>query len=296
MNFFNKLLCEPVFHFVLLGALLFAYYEWTGGGGPGSRRIEITPGLVQHLAAGFYRTWQRPPTTAELKGLIDDHVKEEIATREAMAMGLDRDDAVIRRRLRQKLEFLTEDEAAQELPTEAELQAWLDANPGTFARDPQVAFRQVYVSSDRGRAGAEAEAAKLLTRLRTAGPDADIDKLGDRTMLPAEVPLSPLRDIARDFGEEFTGALDTVATGAWTGPVESSFGLHFVFIRQRVPGSRPSLADVRPLVEREVMSERRRKKLERQYEELLKKYDVAIKLPREDEQAADSAAAAEAAR
>jgi hypothetical protein len=279
MRFFKRLFREPVLHFILLGALLFAYFQWTGGSGPGSRRIVVTPGLVQHFAAGFYRTWQRPATPAEIKGLIDDHVKEEIATREAMAMGLDRDDAVIRRRLRQKLEFLTEDEATQEPPTEVELQAWLDAHPKSFARDPQVSFRQVYLSTARGGAAAEAKAAKLLARLRAAGPTADTRTLGDRTLLPAEEALTPLFDIARDFGEDFTVALDTLATNCWIGPVASPFGLHLVYIRERVPGFRPTLTEARPLVEREVSSERRKKKLDDQYQQLLRKYEVVIDLP-----------------
>jgi hypothetical protein len=279
MRFFKRLFREPVLHFILLGALLFAYFQWTGGAGPGSRRIVVTPELVQHFAAGFYRTWQRLATPAEIKGLIDDHVKEEIATREAMAMDLDRDDAVIRHRLRQKLEFLTEDEATQEPPTEVELQAWLDAHPKSFARDPQVSFRQVYLSTAWGGAAAEAKATKLLARLRAAGPTADTRTLGDRTLLPAEEALTPLFDIARDFGEDFTVALDTLATNSWIGPIASPFGLHLVFIRDRVPGSRPTLVEVRPLVEREVSSERRKKKLDDQYQELLRKYEVVIDLP-----------------
>jgi len=293
MAFFKRLLREPVFHFILLGVLLFGYYEWTGGSGPGSRRITVTPGLVQHLAAGFYRTWQRPPTPAELKGLIDDHVKEEIATREAMAMGLDRDDAVIRRRLRQKLEFLTEDEAAQDPPTEAELRSWLESHPESFARDAQVSFRQVYLNADRGGARGKDEVKRLLSRLRAGGQDVDTRKLGDWTLLPAEEPLSQLRDIARDFGEVFANTLDTLATQVWTGPVTSSFGVHLVYIRERVPGVRPTLDEVRPLVEREVTSERRKKRLDDQYQELLKKYDVVIDFPREPETASGSSSAGE---
>ena len=112
MRAVGKLVREPLVQFLVLGGLLFAYFEWrSGGSGPGSTRISITPGLVEHLASGFAKTWQRPPTDAELKGLIDEHVREEIATREATAMGLDRDDTIIRRRLRQKLEFLVEDSA-----------------------------------------------------------------------------------------------------------------------------------------------------------------------------------------
>jgi len=135
----RSVLREPLLHFLVLGGLLFLIFQLRGGAsGPGGTRIAITPGLVEHLASGFARTWQRPPTDQELKGLIDDHIKEEIATREATAMGLDRDDAIIRRRLRQKLEFLVEDAVDQAPPTDAELQAWLDAHPGAFRREAPV--------------------------------------------------------------------------------------------------------------------------------------------------------------
>ena len=115
----RKLLREPLVQFLLLGALLFVLLRRGRAGGPGrgTTRITITPGLVEHLASGFARTWQQPPTDEELKGLIDEHVKEEIATREAVAMGLDEDDTIIRRRLRQKLEFLVEGAADQVPPT-----------------------------------------------------------------------------------------------------------------------------------------------------------------------------------
>ena len=142
------LLREPLVHFLALGAILFLFFAWKGGGsGPGSTRITITPGLVDHLASGFARTWQRPPTQAELKGLIDEHVKEEIAAREATAMGLDRDDAIIRRRLRQKMEFLVEDAVDQAQPTDVDLQAWLERHEDAFQAESRVAMRQVYVSA-----------------------------------------------------------------------------------------------------------------------------------------------------
>ena len=174
----KSILREPLVHFLLLGGLLFLFFEWRGSGGPTSSRIVITPGLVEHLASGFARTWQRPPTDAELKGLIDDYVKEEIATREAVGMGLDRDDTIIRRRLRQKLEFLVEDAASSAPPTDAELQAWLDEHPQSFRAEPQLAFRQVYVSPERRGASAATDAEKLLARLRAKGKDARTGRPG----------------------------------------------------------------------------------------------------------------------
>jgi hypothetical protein len=279
----KRIIREPLVHFLLLGALLFLWSAWQGGGGPaGSTRIVVTPGVVDYLAAGFQRTWRRPPNELELKGLIDEHVKEEIAAREAMAMGLERDDIVIKRRLRQKLEFLLVDDAAAAPPTDAELQAWLDKHPDSFRVEPQLSFRQVLLRPERRGASMTADATKLLAKLRAVGPEVATQDLGDASMLPAETPLQPLREVANNFGQDFADALMKIAPGPWSGPVESSFGLHLVLVRERTEGAAADLATVRPLVEREVLAERRKAEMQALYERLLAKYSVSIeslKLP-----------------
>ncbi len=276
----KRLIREPLVHFLLLGALLFGWSAWQGGGTAGSNRIVVTPGVVDYLAAGFHRTWKRAPSDIELKGLIDEHVKEEIAAREAMAMGLDRDDIVIKRRLRQKLEFLLVDEAATTPPTDAELQAWLDKHPDSFRVEPTLAFRQVLLRPESRGASMTADATKLLARLRAAGPEVATQDLGDASMLPAETPLQPLREVANSFGQDFADALMKIAPGQWSGPVESSFGLHLVLVRERTDGAAADLATVRPLVEREVLAERRKAEMQALYERLLAKYSVSIESPK----------------
>ena len=278
----RSLLREPLVHFLAIGALLFLWYQWSGGGsGPGSSRIVLTGGRVASLAAGFQKTWQRPPTDAELKGLIDDYVREEIATREAVAAGLDRDDTIIRRRLRQKLEFLAEEAIDSAPPSEAELQAWLDGHADTYRIEPQIAFRQVYVSRDRRGRSAEADARALLSTLEAAGPQGSIEGLGDSLMLPAEVGLEPQREVARAFGQEFADALLALPPGHWSGPIASGYGLHLVLVRERTEGTRPGLASVRSQVERDFLSHRRQQQLGAMYERLLEKYSVVIERPEE---------------
>jgi hypothetical protein len=273
----KSFLKEPLLHFLVIGAALFLYFHWSGGGsGREGTRIVITTGQIEHLAAGYTKAWQRPPTDAELKGLTDDWVREEIAVREAMAAGFDRDDTVIRRRLRQKLEFLVEDAAEAAPPTDQELEAWLAAHGEAFRIEPRVAFRQVYVSRDRRGATAEADAGAILARLNAAGPGARIDELGDATMLPQEVELAALRDVDRVFGEGFAQRMQAIAPGTWAGPLKSSYGLHLVLVRERVEGSLPSLAAVRPVVEREFMADRRKRQLAAMYERLLAKYSVVV--------------------
>ena len=276
----KRLLREPLLHFLLLGALLFGWSAWQGGDAAGSNRIVVTPGVVDHLAAGFSRTWQRPPSDIELKGLVDEHVKEEIAAREAMAMGMDRDDIVIKRRLRQKLEFLLVDDAGAAPPTDAELKAWLNRHPESFRVEPTLAFRQVLLRPERRGASMTADATKLLARLHASGPDVATRDLGDASMLPAETPLQPLRDVANSFGQDFADALMKLVPGQWSGPVESSFGLHLVLVRQRTEGAAADLATVRPLVEREVLAERRKAEMQALYDRLLAKYSVSIERPK----------------
>ena len=278
----TSLLREPLLHFLAIGAALFLYFQWSGGPGSTSNRIVLTAGQIEHLSAGFAKTWQRPPSDAELKGLIDDWVREEIAVREGMAAGLDRDDTIIRRRLRQKLEFLAEDVAETAPPTDQELQAWLDGHADAFRIEPQVAFRQVYVGRDRHGAAADADARALLARLAAGGADAAIDRLGDPIMLPQENALMPQREVARTFGQDFADRLASVEPGSWTGPIESGYGLHLVLVRERVAGAVPSLAAVRPAVERELTADRRTRELEAMYRRFLDRYTVVVERPASD--------------
>lgn len=273
----KTVLREPLTHFLLLGALLFIWYDWSGGGtGPGSNRIVITSGLIDHLASGFQRTWQRPPTEDELKALIDDYVKEEIAYREAIGMGLDRDDTVIRRRLRQKLEFIVEDIVEAASSTDADLQAWLDEHSDQYAVEPEVALRQVYVSTDRRGDQAAAEAQRLVGLLNAAGADADISTAGDSIMLPQEIDLSPRSFIERTFGDEFASRVVTLEPGRWHGPIASGYGLHVVLVREIRPGRAPALDDVRAVVERDLVNDRRSRQLDALYEQLLERYRVTV--------------------
>jgi hypothetical protein len=284
---------EPLVQFLALGALLFAAFEWLGGGASGSLRIVITPGQIDAIVAAFTRTWQRPPTEQELKGQLDEYVREEIATREAMALGLDRDDTIVRRRLRQKLEFLHEDTIDATVPTDAELQAWLDEHPETFRIEPEVAFRQVHLSPDPRGASMDGDARRLLDQLSKAPPHVAIESFGDAVMLPQEVARSTRTDVASQFGEEFADAIVKVEPGGWAGPIRSTYGLHVVFVREREEGRLPTLAEVRPQVERELTADRRRRQLAAMYDRLLARYRVVVE-ERTDRPAASSATTPEA--
>jgi hypothetical protein len=266
---------EPLVQFMAIGLILFLVYAWRGGG-PSSNQIVITTGQIDSLGAGFASVWNRQPTEQELKGLIDDFVRDEIATREALRMSLDRNDVVIRRRLRQKVEFLAEDTFNTSPPTDAELQAWLDQHPDSFRIEPQVAFRQVFLNPALHHDAIRGNAKLLLAKLLPAGSAADIQGLGDSLMLPNEVSLSGQSEIARLFGNRFADAVMKLDPGQWVGPVESAYGLHMVFVEERVGGRLPSLSQIRPQVEREVLAARRKSELNATYEHLLERYHVTM--------------------
>ncbi|MDH4337266.1 MAG: peptidylprolyl isomerase [Candidatus Krumholzibacteria bacterium] len=277
----KKLLRDPLLQFLLLGAALFVAFHITRGRtGEQPARIVVTPGQVETLVAGFERTWQRLPTTEELNGLVEDHIREEIAVREATALGLDRDDAIIRRRLRMKLDLMTEDVASQVDPTDDQLQEFMQQHSATYVEDPAVAFQQVFFNPDkRGDAAADAQAA--LARLRSAERRIDLDTLGDPSLLPQEVGLAAQRDVASQFGEEFANAVVAASPGEWSGPVRSSFGWHVVFVSESRPGRMPELSEVRDAVARDWFVMRRKELQEAFYRKLRERYEVVIEPPRE---------------
>jgi hypothetical protein len=274
----QRILKEPLLHFLLLGAALFIAYGLIAkpGSGGASGKINVTVGQIEHLAAGFAKTWQRPPSDAELKGLVDDWVREEIATREAIAMGLDKDDVVIRHRLRQKLEFVSDDIAAQTKPTDADLKAYLQAHSESFRIEPRITFSQVYLDPTRHGNHLARDTAQLLAKLQQAGGKADIAARGDAILLERTFQSAPTSEIAKQFGEKFAAALGELAPGQWQGPIESGYGVHLVYVSERTAARAPALAEVRDTVQREWANAQRLDGNARFYQELLKRYTVTI--------------------
>ncbi len=265
----SKWIREPLLHFAVLGALLFVLYGWiNGGASAGPHEIVVTQGQLDNLRAQFARTWQRPPTADELQGLIDTWVRDEIFYREGQALGLERDDPVVRRRIAQKLEFIA-DGVAPEAPDEAELQAWLDAHRDKYAVESSYTLRQVYFDPARrgARIAADIDAARAAL---AAGRAAD----GDATMLPATLEAAPAFEVVRVFGSAFAKELDALPVGDWAGPVRSGFGLHLVRIEQRIDGRAATLGEVRDAVERDWLRERSTRAKEDFYKKLRANYRV----------------------
>jgi hypothetical protein len=275
-----KLLREPMVHFLLLGAAIFVIFSLAPGdrrGRPG--RIIITQGKIDNLAATFARVWQRPPTERELDGLIQDHIREEVLYREAMALGLDRDDTIIRRRLRQKMEFIAEDFAAQAEPNDDELRAYLNSHAAAFADEPRFTFRQIYLDPQRRGGDLARDASRLLAELQLARDRTDPAELGDGFLLAHQFENVSAAEVAQTFGDTFVKSLSTLTPGQWQGPVPSGYGVHLVYVSQRIEGRTPQLADVRDAVRREWANARRLEMSEAFYQSLLERYTVAIEPP-----------------
>ncbi|MCP4654412.1 MAG: peptidyl-prolyl cis-trans isomerase, partial [bacterium] len=207
------------------------------------------------------------------------HIKEEVLYREALAMGLDKDDSVVRRRMRQKMRFLFEDVAARAEPAEEELQAYLDENAAYFRVEPRFSFTHVYLSPKRRGESLPADAARLVETLNQSSGGPDIEALGDPTMLSRSHEGLSLSDVGAIFGQGFARALPEIAPGRWRGPIPSAYGMHVVLVRSRVEGRVPALNEVRDTVRRELQNVRREEVNEATYRRLLERYTVVVEPP-----------------
>jgi len=271
----KKLIREPLVHFLLLGVLIFAAYGWVKRDQQSADEIVVSRGQQQHLMTMFSRTWQRQPTPQEYQGLLKDYIREEIAYREGKAMGLDQGDTIIRRRMRQKLELLTDEIVSFTKPSDEDLQQYLDENPEPFRLEPRMDLRQVYISLDKRGADADAYAVEILEQLKSK-PQTDWKALGDSLPLPSGFTVARLGEIARNFGSQFADSLLKLEQGEWIGPILSGYGLHLVRIDAYVPARDPELIEVRDKVKIEWLEQRRRNATDELYKRLAEKYSIDI--------------------
>ena len=279
MTFIARLIREPFVQFLLIGVAIFAIYDLGASQSePPRDRIVVTEGRVQQLALVFAKTWQRSPSPQEMRGLIDAYVKEEIYYREAIKLGLDRDDTLIRRRMQQKMEFLSEPSDDRLAASDATLQSFYDANQADFLIEPEVEFQQILIDSEKDREPAEARAEQLLRQLRDSSQDVDASELGDATLLPYATRLSSVTRIGNAFGENFAKKLATLPAGEWTGPIKSPFGLHLVHITDRRDERLSPLNEIRKAVEQKWRTQERDQFQQDEYDRLRANYEVVAPL------------------
>jgi PPIC-type PPIASE domain len=277
-----RLFHEPLFRFLILGAVIFvAHGVITRHNTDKPGEIFVTQGAVENLVTGFTRTWQRPPTEDELRGLVSDYVREEAAYREALALGLDRDDMIVRRRLQQKLEFLSDDLATRRQPSDADLQSFLQAHKGIFETEPLLSFRQIYFNPQLHGVNLHRDATRVLDRLRTPGSHKSEIDAGDPFLLQENFDHISPAELKNTFGEKFASAISALPVGSWQGPIDSGYGAHLVYVAKNTPSRLPDLAEVREQVRRDYFDARRREATDKFYTALLHRYSVRIEPPQQ---------------
>jgi len=274
---------EPLLHFLLIGILLFALYGYMNRGRIGvdsSKQITLTLDDLRTMETYFESEWHRQPTPQEFQAMVEEKVQEEVLYREGLAMGLDKDDTIVKRRMAQKMQFLAEDVAAAHEPSTAELKSWFDKNKEKFALPSRYSFRHLYFSPDKRGQGAQQDAAKALAIIVEQSEDSKLaNSLGDRFMFQDYYGDRAPSAIAKEFGPPFAVALEKLKPGSWQGPIESGYGWHLVFVDTVIPGRIPAFEEVESDVKTAWLGEQKARAWQKAYSEMRAKYTVLLPAP-----------------
>lgn len=265
---------EPLVHFLIAGAVIFAVFS-SAQPDAGERRIVLDEGALTRLVERYVETYHRTPTAQELQGLIADTVKDQVYYREAQRLGLDRDDDVVIRRMRTKMQALATSDAEAKQPSDAQLQAMLDRDPAHYATDVVTTFDQVWLGPDKPEA--RAAAAGAVAQLNGGTAPASV---GQMVALPLHFEKASTSDVSAQLGDEFASALRGLPLGRWTGPVGSGIGLHVVRVTARTVPARPTLATVRARVENDWRAGLIARAEDEAYAKMLAGYSIEIARPK----------------
>ncbi|WP_373490197.1 peptidyl-prolyl cis-trans isomerase [Parasphingorhabdus sp.] len=265
----RKLIREPLIHFLGGALLLFAFFWATGSDrDPADYQISIDESDIDRLTTDWVRNFRRAPTQAELDSLIDQEIAEEIYYREALRLGLDKNDPVIRRRLFTKMRFIDSENSENLEPTDALLKQWMDANPGKYALSQLYDFEQVYLGQI-----STAAASDIVAQLkRGARPETFRKPLS----LPATVERVSSAEISRQFGDRFAGELEKLESNVGSGPISSGFGMHAVRITAKAAGKAAALDDVRQQVVNDWSAARQAAQKEAALSRYREQYEISI--------------------
>jgi peptidyl-prolyl cis-trans isomerase C len=285
----RRWLREPLLHFLVLGAVLFAVYAYINrgrGGVESSKQIVLSLDELRQMEVFFESQWHRQPTSVEFQAMVNDKVREEVLYREGLAMGLDKDDTIVKRRMAQKMEFLAEDVAAAHESSTAQLKAWFDKNKEKFALASRYSFRHLYFSPDSRGKYAREDATKALAKI--AGQPEDCKQaasMADHFMFQDYYGDRTPEAIAKEFGPQFAVAIEKLKPGSWQGPVESGYGWHLVFVGTVIPGRIPAFEEIESDVKTAWLGEQKRQAWEKAYKEMRAKYTVLLPAPASNESA-----------
>jgi hypothetical protein len=269
-----KIYKEPLFHFLIIGALIFVLFAIAGEeeNNPGGNKIIVSTAEIERLSATWSKKWNRPPTETELKGLVDSYIKEEVYYREALALGLDQDDTILRRRLMQKMEFLSNDLAELNQPDEDALNKYFLDNQEKYELPARVSFTHIYFSWDKRGVKVVEDAKSVLSGLSSLRAP----ELGDSFMMQYDFDQETPFEVERLFGKGFAEKLFALETNAWQGPIESGYGLHLVRISEKIDARMPELASVIDKVRTDYVFEQRQQVNREIYERFRERYEIVI--------------------
>ncbi len=261
----KRIINEPLIHFLIAALAIFALYSLTGSGGSESSTVLINK---NQFAERWQRAWRRPPTEQELRGMIDEYLNDEVLYREALRLGLDREDAVVRNRMLQKMKFLQD----QRVPpaAEADLQNWLDENEATYQQAATMTLKQIYL----GQQAAQQSIAKFAGK---AINDQALSALDDGLLgIANRFENISTTELAGKFGLEFANSVDTLAAGSWQGPITSGYGQHMVFVVARTTVASPDLSNptIKQRVENDWLNAQQQRLRAQQVQELRENFTV----------------------
>jgi len=279
----KRLLREPLLHFLVIGAVLFGLYSYAERGRGGveqSKQIRLTLDDLAQMALLFQSQWRREPSAEEFNRMVENKVQEEILYREGLALGLDKDDTIVKRRMAQKMQFLAEDVAAAREPTTDELKTWYEKNRDKFAQPPRVSFRHLYFSPDRRGQRAGDDAASALAKLAGQPEDTKLaSSLADPFMFQDYYRDRAPEFLGKEFGPQFALAVAKLSPGSWQGPIQSGFGWHLVFVDTLIPGRVPAFEEIEPDVKTAWLAEQKALAWDKAYKDMRAKYVVLLPAP-----------------
>lgn len=285
----KRLLREPLLHFLLIGAALFGVYHYkqpSRSAGPSSKQIQLSLDELAQLTVLFQSQWRRDPTAEEFNRIVEQKVQSEVLYREALAMGLDQNDEIVKRRMAQKMQFLAEDVAAAHEPNTAELQSWFGKNADKFALPRRISFRHLYFSPDKRGTRVRDDAAEVLAQLTGQTQDVKLPESSADAFMFQEYYRDRAPDyLGKEFGPQFAQSVEKLPAGSWQGPIQSGYGWHLVFVDTAIPGRIPDFEEIASEVKTAWLAEQKAVGWDKAYKEMRAKYTVLLPVPSAQETA-----------
>jgi len=272
----QTLLREPLLHFLLIGAVLFFVFGQVGDPVEVDNRIVVSQADLDILANDWLRRTGRPPSSQQVEQQLRQYIREQVLSREAVNLGLDRDDVIIRRRLAQKMQFLFDDLGQVPDPTEAELIAFMSQHVERFTLPGTLSFRHIFLDPDSRGEAIQEQAQQMLSRLQESSAAVDTSELGDQTLLPDQLGNETRQQVSNLFGDQFAERVYALPVNRWSGPVISGYGLHLVYVHARTAPRVQPLAEVRESVIRQWRTAKQQELNDLFYQGIQQRYEIIL--------------------